>query len=273
MKAICALVLLAFTGFSQIEDPGTSLLYKGKESLYRKHDTVDAERYLRQALALWEPVEPKPPGYLESLGLFGLAVEGRLFNKPEDLRTELEPMIESQVHRMLAPGYPGEGLMAARVLEVYGILLQRTGRANEAASWFARANSLRFPEPQSSSGPPAARIGNGVSAPRLLKESGPGYAEDARIAKHQGQVRVLFVVEKTGLVRDIRVLRSVGLGLDEKAVDAVRTWTFAPGQKDGSPVAVEVQLEVNFRLLSSSNELPDSPESETRGAMKARRAA
>ena len=84
---------------------------------------------------------------------------------------------------------------------------------------------------------------------------------------------MLFVVEETGLVRDIRVLRSVGLGLDEKAVDAVRSWAFAPGQKDGAPVAVEVQLEVNFRLLSSSSELPDSPESGTRGAMKARRAA
>lgn len=251
MKVICALILLALGSSAQSEDPGKRLLEHGKESLFRKNDPVAAERYLRQSLAFWESIEPKRPEYLESLGLFGLVVEGRLFNKPEEMRTELEPILENQVRRMLAPGYPGEGLMAARVLEVYGILLQRTGRTNNAISLFSRANALRFPQPQSSSDAAAWKVGDGVSSPRLLRKKEPEYSEEARIARHQGTIQLLVVVDEAGGVRSIRVLRSLGLGLDEKAVDAVSTWTFAPGQKDGAPVAVEIQVEVNFRSLSA----------------------
>jgi TonB family protein len=56
------------------------------------------------------------------------------------------------------------------------------------------------------------------------------------------------VVDKQGQARDIRVARSLGMGLDEKAIDAVRRWKFSPGMKDGIPVAVQVNVEVSFRL-------------------------
>jgi TonB family protein len=57
-----------------------------------------------------------------------------------------------------------------------------------------------------------------------------------------------IVVDQTGHARDIRVARSVGLGLDEKAIEAIKKWKFAPGLKDGHPVAVGVNVEGNFRL-------------------------
>jgi TonB family protein len=62
------------------------------------------------------------------------------------------------------------------------------------------------------------------------------------------RVVLSIVVDQTGHARDIRVARSVGLGLDEKAIEAIKKWKFAPGLKDGHPVAVGVNVEGNFRL-------------------------
>ena len=56
-------------------------------------------------------------------------------------------------------------------------------------------------------------------------------------------------VDTSGKATNIRVLRSLGLGLDEKAIEAVKKWTFIPGKKNGVPVTVQATVEVNFRLL------------------------
>jgi len=92
------------------------------------------------------------------------------------------------------------------------------------------------------------RPGSGVSAPRAIYDPEPEYSDEARRVKHQGIVVLSVVVDKQGQARDIRVARSLGMGLDEKAVDAVRRWKFSPGTKDGIPVAVQVNVEVSFRL-------------------------
>jgi len=92
------------------------------------------------------------------------------------------------------------------------------------------------------------RVGGGVSAPRILYSPDPEYSEEARKAKYQGTVVLWVVVGPDGRPRDIRVQRSLGLGLDEKAMEAVRTWKFEPARKDGQPVAVQINVEVNFRL-------------------------
>ena len=93
------------------------------------------------------------------------------------------------------------------------------------------------------------RIGGGVSAPSLIYKVEPEYSEEARKAKHQGTVVLYVVVDEKGLPRDLRVVRAIGLGLDEKAIEAVQKWRFKPGLKDGRPVAVAATVEVNFRLL------------------------
>ncbi|HWR14454.1 MAG TPA: energy transducer TonB [Terriglobales bacterium] len=94
----------------------------------------------------------------------------------------------------------------------------------------------------------AYRVGGGVSAPRILYAPDPDYSEEARKAKYQGTVVLWVVIGPDGRPRDIRVQRSLGLGLDEKAMEAVRTWKFDPARKDGQPVAVQINVEVNFRL-------------------------
>ncbi len=92
------------------------------------------------------------------------------------------------------------------------------------------------------------RVGGGVSAPRIIYQPDPEYSEEARKAKYQGVCVLYLVVDAAGRPRDIRVARSLGMGLDEKAVQAVSTWRFEPAQKDGKPVAVAINVEVNFHL-------------------------
>jgi protein TonB len=92
------------------------------------------------------------------------------------------------------------------------------------------------------------RVGGGVSAPRPIYDPDPDYSEEARHAKHQGTVLLWVIVGPDGRPRDIRVQRSLGMGLDEKAIEAVRQWKFEPSMKDGHPVAVQVNIEVSFRL-------------------------
>jgi len=95
----------------------------------------------------------------------------------------------------------------------------------------------------------AYRIGGGVSPPSILYKVEPEYSEEARKAKFQGTVLLFVIVDENGKPRDIKIIRPLGLGLDQKAVEAVEKWKFSPGKKDGKPVAVQAQIEVNFRLL------------------------
>ncbi len=94
----------------------------------------------------------------------------------------------------------------------------------------------------------AFRVGGGVSAPKVVFSPDPEYSEEARKAKYQGTCVLWLVVGPDGKPRDIRVQRTLGLGLDEKAIEAVKTWRFEPALKDGKPVAVQINVEVSFRL-------------------------
>ena len=93
------------------------------------------------------------------------------------------------------------------------------------------------------------RVGGGVTAPSLLYKVEPEYSEEARKAKYQGTVVLYVEVDPSGKARNLRVVRSLGLGLDEKAMEAVNKWKFRPGYKDGKAVTVAATIEVNFRLL------------------------
>ncbi|MBZ5579376.1 MAG: energy transducer TonB [Acidobacteriia bacterium] len=93
------------------------------------------------------------------------------------------------------------------------------------------------------------KVGGGVTAPSLLYKVEPEYSEEARKAKFQGTVILYVEVAPDGRAVNPKVVRSLGLGLDEKAIEAVRKWKFRPGYKDGKPVTVAATIEVNFRLL------------------------
>ncbi len=95
----------------------------------------------------------------------------------------------------------------------------------------------------------AYHIGGGVMPPVPLTHDEPEYSEEARKAKFSGVVLLRIVVDASGRVSEAKVVRGIGLGLDEKAIEAVNKWKFRPGTKNGVPVAVVANVEVNFRLL------------------------
>jgi TonB family protein len=97
-----------------------------------------------------------------------------------------------------------------------------------------------------------------VRPPTIISKVEPQYSEEARKAGLEGMVLLKIVVDPEGKARDPKVLRSLGLGLDEQAIVAVNNWQFQPGVKDGQPVPVQAQVEVNFRLLEKGATLARS---------------
>lgn len=91
-------------------------------------------------------------------------------------------------------------------------------------------------------------VGGDVSPPRAQYTPDPEYSEPAREAGLQGSTTLSLVLNSDGKPADIRIVKPLGMGLDEKAVEAVSTWEFAPAQKDGHPVAVRMNVQVTFRL-------------------------
>jgi len=97
-------------------------------------------------------------------------------------------------------------------------------------------------------------IEDGATAPRVIDRTAPEYTEQARLARLNGTVVVKLIVEPDGTLRDVHVSKAIGLGLDEKAVEAVKCWQFAPGSVDGKPVAVLTTVPVNFQLLAGRSD-------------------
>ena len=118
-------------------------------------------------------------------------------------------------------------------------------RAEPAASLFQPPTDYTMEDYSTETALP---IGNGVSAPTLLSKAEPEYSEQARQAKYSGTVLLSIVVDPNGMPRDIKVVRPLGMGLDEKAIEAVSKWRFRPGIKDGIAVPVRAQVEVSFRM-------------------------
>ena len=104
-------------------------------------------------------------------------------------------------------------------------------------------------------------MGGGVSAPALLYKVEPEYSEEARKAKYQGTVVLYVEVDTSGKARNLRVLRSLGLGLDEKAIEAVQKWRFRPGQSAHQrPAILKLETMVGGRLQVIEIDAAEQPE-------------
>jgi TonB family protein len=95
------------------------------------------------------------------------------------------------------------------------------------------------------------KIGEDVHRPKLIFKQEPKYTEEAREAKVEGTVLLSLTIDTDGSTKDIKVVRGLGYGLDEKAIEAASTWKFEPARlrKNNLPVAVSANVEINFRLL------------------------
>ena len=105
-----------------------------------------------------------------------------------------------------------------------------------------QAETTPFKVCSSQTPPPCA------TAPKVIYSPDPEYSEKARKKKAHGAVILETTVGIDGHTHDIRVVRPLGYGLSEQAVKALREWTFEPGRKDGEPVRVVIQIEMDFRL-------------------------
>jgi protein TonB len=94
-----------------------------------------------------------------------------------------------------------------------------------------------------------AHVGGSVSAPVVIYQVDPEFSEEARKAKFSGNVEVYLIVDQNGNPSHVRVVRGVGMGLDEKAVDAVRQYKFKPAMQNGKALAVDLYIDVNFQIF------------------------
>ena len=92
-------------------------------------------------------------------------------------------------------------------------------------------------------------LASASTAPVVLFQVEPEFSDEARKAKLQGVVMLYGEVDTNGRLRNIRVTQGLGLGLEEKAIEAVKQWRFRPGTRDGKPVVSAAAIEVNFHLL------------------------
>src|SRR5262249_35054456 len=92
-------------------------------------------------------------------------------------------------------------------------------------------------------------VGSVTTRPQILARPIPAYTEEARRAQVEGVVKVSVVLNASGTVTDISVVRALGYGLDEKAVEVAKSLRFVPAQKDGHTVSVRVFLDFKFTLL------------------------
>jgi TonB family protein len=184
---------------------------------------------------------------------------------------ELDP--DDQIAKKIRPAVRGIVFPAAQTdhgpIETVSIV--RVGRDSagkvvaarsvgpEALAIAAELSPAEFPVPTSASAGSAStgayKIGPGISPPRVLRKLEPRYSEEARRSWLSGTVILFCVISADGKARDLRVIRSLGLGLDEQAIQSVEQWLFQPGTKEGQPVNVQVSIEVNFRLLPNPNQV------------------
>ncbi len=140
---------------------------------------------------------------------------------------------------------------AATVMHVYAKFLQDV-RPDEAGQFERQAVEIDKSGESSSHTQVASgvyKIGGDVTQPKLIRKVEPEYTEEARTAKLAGTVQMLVTIREDGAATDFQVTQALGLGLDQKAIDAVRQWRFQPGTKEGVPVPVIATIQVNFRLL------------------------
>jgi TonB family protein len=143
----------------------------------------------------------------------------------------------------------------ATALETYSRFLVGHDRGGEAQPMEARAKQIRttrvaeIGSRRGTLAPSLYRVGSGITPPRVQQKSEPEYTDAARADKLSGTVILQMEVGTDGLAHNIQLKQGIGMGLDEKAAEALSKWVFVPGTKDGQPVAVAATVEVNFRLL------------------------
>ncbi len=102
------------------------------------------------------------------------------------------------------------------------------------------------PGPPQTSGEPTYRVGGGVSAPRAIVMPDPEYPKEAVKGHQPGSIVLVLIVGSNGEVRYLKVVRGISPEIDQAATEAVKKWKFKPALKDGKPVAVQIEVQLDF---------------------------
>ena len=162
----------------------------------------------------------------------------------QDPKIKIEPTVEVQKDlKMANNNMPNLGMPNSPVVGAFSA-------GNGSGTGLGSGNGSGVgPGSGGNTGGGPRRIGGGVSAPVLIYSVEPEFSEEARKAKMAGNVLVNLWVDQNGKPSHVKVLRGVGLGLDEKAMEAVRQYRFKPALENGKPVLVELNVEVNFQIF------------------------
>jgi periplasmic protein TonB len=165
-------------------------------------------------------------------------------NKPPvvEPKIHIEPTIEVQQDVKMASSIPQIGVANSPIV---GMSL-----GNGSGTGLGSGNGSGLgPGSGGNTGGGPKHIGGGISSPIPIYTVEPEFSEEARKAKVAGNVLVNLWVGTDGLPSHVHVIRGVGMGLDEKAVEAVRQYRFKPAMENGKPVLVELNIEVNFQIF------------------------
>lgn len=167
-------------------------------------------------------------------------------NQPDEAESEYKAALAAET---------ADSLETVETLTLYERFLRQQNRDVDAEAIETRLASVRtahsgqIQKVENPLSAPPNRAGGSVTPPAVTSKTEPVYSEEARIAKISGSALLQLVVGADGQAHNIKVVRSIGFGLDDRAVAAILKWQFRPGQKDGSPVPVYATVEINFRLL------------------------
>ena len=166
-------------------------------------------------------------------------------NKPPlvEPKIKIDPTIEVQQDVKMASNLPQVGVPNSPIIGPY------SGGGGTGTGLGSGNGSGLGPGSGGNTGGGPKRIGGGVSAPVLIFSVEPEFSEEARKAKVAGNVLVNLWVDTNGNPSHVHVIRGVGMGLDEKAMEAVRQYKFKPAMENGRPVLVELNVEVNFQIF------------------------
>ena len=258
MRRITILVLLVTAAFAQDGRKARDLASQARSAAFEYANVDRANVLIAEALELWDRSnEPKDAEYARALDLAGMLRSLRIPDDTDAVRVEVEPLYRQALDILEHAPALGNEADLALALELETLALDRMGRRRDAIPLRERAASIRKRIVETIQGrltvqdfldPVPQRIVKGVTPPRVSEKTPPGYSHEARLAKREGTVVLSVVVTETGYPASLRLIRSLGFGLDEEAVHAVRQWRFYPGTKDGDTVPVQATIEVNFRL-------------------------
>lgn len=214
---------------------------------HRRRKHTDAERFYLDSFGIRVRLLGKEHAAVaESIANLAITYENQSqFEKAEIYyKTALEIR-----EKALGPDH----LATVETREHFARLLHGLQRHTEAARLEQQAGAARAPRLRQLEGTrielaavPLSEVGR---APELIEQVEPDYSEEGRIGRSQGTVAIRVEIDETGVPRNLQVVRTLGLGLDENALEAVRQWRFRPARQNGRPVACRVTYEINFTLL------------------------